>query len=42
MVKGYEGYTGIVSEMGLVYKVVGEGLDQNYSFHFDNDKEYFI
>ena len=27
MVTGYEGYTGIVSERGLVYKVVGEGLD---------------
>ena len=27
LIKGYEGYVGIVSERDLVYKVVGEGLD---------------
>ena len=26
LIKGYEGYVGIVSERDLVYKVVGEGL----------------
>ena len=29
LIKGYEGYVGIVSEKDLVYKVVGEGLPQN-------------
>ena len=29
LIKGYEGYVGIVSERDLVYKVVGEGLDPN-------------
>ncbi|MFT4577867.1 MAG: CBS domain-containing protein [Nitrospinales bacterium] len=27
LIKGYEGYVGIVSERDLVYQVVGEGLD---------------
>jgi CBS domain-containing protein len=27
LIKGYEGYVGIVSERDLVHKVVGEGLD---------------
>ena len=27
LIKGYEGYVGIISERDLVYKVVGEGLD---------------
>ena len=27
LIKGYEGYVGIVAERDLVYKVVGEGLD---------------
>ena len=27
LIKGYEGYVGIVSEKDLVYKIVGEGLD---------------
>ena len=29
LIKGYEGYVGIVSEKDLVYKVVGEDLPQN-------------
>ena len=29
LIKGYEGYLGIVSEKDLVYKVVGEDLPQN-------------
>lgn len=29
LIKGYEGYVGIVSERDLVYKVVGEGLTPN-------------
>ena len=29
LIKGYEGYMGIVSEKDLVYKVVGEGLTPN-------------
>jgi CBS domain-containing protein len=29
LIKGYEGYVGIVSERDLVYKVVGEGLAPN-------------
>ena len=29
LIKGYEGYVGIVSEKDLVYKVVGEGLPPN-------------
>ena len=29
LIKGYEGYMGIVSEKDLVYKVVGEGLAPN-------------
>jgi CBS domain-containing protein len=29
LIKGYEGYVGIVSERDLVYKVVGDGLDPN-------------
>mgnify|MGYP001604412096 FL=1 len=29
LIKGYEGYVGIVSEKDLVYKVVGEGLVSN-------------
>ena len=29
LIKGYEGYLGIVSEKDLVYKVVGEGLAPN-------------
>ena len=29
LIKGYEGYVGIVSEKDLVYKVVGEGLTPN-------------
>ena len=29
LIKGYEGYVGIVSEKDLVYKVVGEGLLSN-------------
>ena len=29
LIKGYEGYVGIVSEKDLVYKVVGEGLAPN-------------
>jgi CBS domain-containing protein len=27
LIKGYEGYVGIISERDLVYKLVGEGLD---------------
>ena len=29
LIKGYEGYVGIVSEKDLIYKVVGEGLPPN-------------
>ena len=29
LIKGYEGYVGIVSEKDLVYKIVGEGLPPN-------------
>ena len=29
LIKGYEGYVGIVSEKDMVYKVVGEDLPQN-------------
>ena len=29
LIKGYEGYVGIVSEKDLIYKVVGEGLAPN-------------
>ena len=31
LIKGYEGYVGIVSEKDLVYKVVGESLAPNTS-----------
>ena len=29
LIKGYDGYVGIISERDLVYKVVGEGLAPN-------------